>query len=103
MFGGDPITFASLLTADGLAVAATIVTMFISLVKTAVPKADKLDGALSAFALTAFLYVLAGIAVGVSTLDMGLAVFVAWLGCATSAVGIHKMIVKPVVEQIRGD
>lgn len=85
------ITFAVLLTAAGTAIAAGIVTAVVELLKRvfgALPG----TGALWAFALSAVLYVLAGIAVGVSTLDAGLAVFLAWLACATSAVGIHSTI-----------
>lgn len=91
------ITFAALLTAAGAGVGATIVTGFISLIKTAFGKIENWNGAAMAFILTAILYLLAGIATGVGSLDAALNVFVAWLTCATSAVGIHKVIVNPIV------
>jgi hypothetical protein len=41
---------------------------------------------------SAALYLLAGLATGVDSLDEGLVVFVAWLTCATSAVGVYSTI-----------
>lgn len=95
------LTFAALLTAAGAGIAAVIVTSFISLVKTAISVTANWDGALMAFVLTAILYVLAGIDTHVGTLDAGLGLFIAWLTCATAAVGVHKVIVKPVVEAVQ--
>jgi len=95
------LTFAALLTAAGAGIAAVIVTTFISLVKTAISAIANWDGALMAFVLTAILYVFAGIAVGVPSLDAGLNIFIAWLTCATAAVGVHKTIVKPVVSAVQ--
>ena len=53
----------------------------------------------SAFGLSAALSLLAGLATGVDALDEGLVVFVAWLTCATSAVGVHSTI-KPVAARV---
>lgn len=94
------ITFASLLTAAGAGIAAGLVTGLVSLVKTALANTPigKWDGMVMAFILSAALYVLAGIATGVSSLDAGLAVFLAWLTCATAAVGVHKAVVNPIVD-----
>ncbi len=46
----------------------------------------------SAFGLSAALSLLAGLATGVDALHEGLVVFVAWLTCATSAVGVRSTI-----------
>lgn len=100
------ITFASLLTAAGAGIAAGLVTGLVSLIKTALsntPIGPRLDGMLMAFGLSAVLYLLAGIATSVSTLDAGLGVFLAWLTCATAAVGVHKAVVKPVIEAVQKD
>jgi len=94
------LTFAALLTAAGAGVAAGLVTALISLIRTAVPQAEAWNGAAMAFVLTGALYVLAGVSVGVPTLDAGLGLFIAWLTCATAAVGVHKVIVKPAVNRI---
>lgn len=84
------ITFAILLTAAGSGIAAGIITGVVQLVKTAIPAMDgRFSGSLMAFTLSAVLYVFAGIAVGVDSLDDGLVVFIAWLTCATAAVGIY--------------
>ena len=89
----DTLTFAILLTAAGAGIAAGIITALVELIKSALPTvAQRFTGAFLAFVLSAILYVLAGIAVGVSTLDAGLVVFVAWITAATSAVGIHSTI-----------
>lgn len=89
----DPIpinlTFASLLTPPGVVAAAAIVTGLVALIRNVFAQLD-ISGALLAFVLTAVLYVLTGIAVGVSTLDGALLVFLAWLSAATSSVGIHS-------------
>ena len=89
----DTITFAILLTAAGTGVAAGLVTAVVQLLKTVSPTLDaRFSGALMAFVLSAVLYVLAGIAVGVDSLDEGLVTFVAWLTCATAAVGIYSTV-----------
>lgn len=101
MFEG--ITFAALLTAAGAGIAAGIVTGTVSLAKTAIPAIAEWNGAGLSFIGSGVLYVLAGVATGVATLDAGLGVFLAWLTCATAAVGIHKVAVKPVAERIADD
>ena len=101
----DEVTFAALLTAAGAGIAAGIVTGTVSLVKTALANTvvGTWDGAIMAFALSAVLYVLAAVATGVNTLDAGLGVFLAWLTCATAAVGLHKVAVKPVVKAVQNE
>lgn len=87
---GATVTFASLLTATGAGVAAVIITTLVQLVKTVVPAIDaRVSGASLAFLFSAVLYLLAGIATGVGTLDAGLTVFVSWLTCAVAAVGAY--------------
>ena len=87
------LSFASLLTAAGAGVAAGLVTTLVEVLKTAWGREGlPASGAALAFGLGAVLYLLAGIATGVDSLDAGLVVFVAWLTCATSAVGVHSTI-----------
>jgi predicted membrane protein len=97
------VTFADLLTAAGAGIAATIVTLAVDVIKAGLAKTPigSWDGVMMAFVLSAVLYVLAGIATSVSTLDAGLAVFIAWLTCASAAVGVHKVVVNPIVAQIK--
>jgi hypothetical protein len=91
----DGLTFAILLTAAGTGVAAALITGLVSLVKSVFPALDaRLSGAALAFIGSLILYVLAGIAVGVDSLDEGLVVFVSWLTCATAAVGVHQVVAK---------
>lgn len=85
------MTFASLLTPEGIVAFATVVTSLVALIKYVFPGIDAVvSGALMAFTLTAIGYVLCAFAVGVGTLDAALLVFVAWLACATASVGIHS-------------
>lgn len=99
----DAITFAALLTAAGAGIGAGIVTGTVSLLKTAIPFLKETNGALMAFVGSGVLYILAGISTGVGTLDAGLVVFIAWLTCATAAVGIYEVVTKPVVAAIQSD
>ena len=89
------ITFASLLTAAGAGVAAAIVSAFVELIKRSIPVAADWNGATMAFVASAVLYLLAGIATGVATLDPALVVFVAWLTCGLAAVGVHRTVIAP--------
>lgn len=91
----DPtaVTFPILLTAAGTGIAAGIVTGLVQLLKTAFPALDaRFSGASMAFVLSAALYIVAGFAVGVSTLDAALVVFLAWLTCGAAAVGVYSTI-----------
>ena len=83
------MTFSQLLDPAGLVIAAGLVTGLIEVIKSAFPGlADRMSGAFMAFIITGIVYVLAGISVGVSTLDAGLGVFMAWLACALASMGI---------------
>lgn len=97
------VTFADLLTAAGAGIAAVVVTTTVSVVKTALEHTPvgTWDGVAMAFVLSALLYLLAGIATSVRTLDAGLTVFLAWLTCASAAVGVHKVAVGPIVERVK--
>ena len=89
----NELSFASLLSAAGAGIAAGLVTTLVELAKTVWGRESMpVSGAALAFGLSAVLYILAGIATGVGSLDAGLVVFVAWLTCATSAVGVHSTI-----------
>lgn len=89
------LTLAGLLTVAGVAAGAVFVTTLVALLKnvfgTYVPQLDQ-NGALLAFILSAILYLLAGIATGVGTLEQGFAVFVAWVTCACAAIGVNGTI-----------
>lgn len=87
------ITFASMLTPEGVVAFASVVTSLIAYLKYTFPALDaRVSGALMAFALTGVGYALCAVAVGVPTMDAALALFVAWLSCATGAVGIHASV-----------
>lgn len=99
----DGITFDVLLTAAGAGVAATIITLFVDLVRASIPVTASWHGAAMAFVASAVLYVFAAVHVQAWTdLDAGLGVFVAWLTCATAAVGIHKTIINTVTGRLGG-
>jgi hypothetical protein len=85
------LTFQSFLTPEGVVAAAAVITVLIQLLKGVFPAIDaRVSGALMAFVLSAVLYVLTALAVGVADANAGLAVFLAWLSCATSSVGIKS-------------
>lgn len=87
------LTLASLLTVAGIAAGAAFTTAIVALLKGVFPGIDeRVSGALMAFVITAVLYVLAGISTGAVTLDAWFAVFVAWITCATAAVGVHSTV-----------
>jgi hypothetical protein len=89
----DTLTFAVLVTAAGAGIAGVIITTLVQLIKTVLPAIDaRVSGALLAFVLSAILYLVAGIATGVSTFDAGLNVFVSWLTCAVASVGAYATI-----------
>jgi hypothetical protein len=92
-FGDDTgPSFASFLTPGGAIVAAGIATAFIEVIKASIPVVgNAVSGALMAFILTAILYVFTALAVGVATPDDGLNIFLAWLTCSTSAIGIKSV------------
>jgi len=72
------LSFATLLTAAGAGIAAGLVTTLVELAKTVWGRESMpVSGAALAFGLSAVLYLLAGIATGVDSLDAGLVVFVA--------------------------
>lgn len=103
----EGVTFAVFLTAAGCGVAAALITGLVSLLKATdengkpvVPWLGAQSGARLAFLGSGILYVLTALATNVSTLDAGLGVFVAWLTCATAAVGVHKAIVKPIAAAV---
>lgn len=85
------LTFASFLTPAGVVAAAAVITTLIQLIKGVMPAIDaKVSGALMAFVLSALLYIATAAATGIADPNAGLAVFLAWLSCATAAVGIKS-------------
>jgi hypothetical protein len=86
-------TFASFLTPEGIIVAGGIITTLIQLIKGVFPAIDaRVSGAVMAFVISAILYALVAVSTGVAGLDAGLAVFAAWLACATAAVGVYATV-----------
>jgi hypothetical protein len=96
------VTFDSFLTPEGIVVAGGIITTLISVLRTAIPQVSTVNGALLALILSAVLYVLTAVSVGVGSLDAGLTVFAAWLACAATAVAAHEVVTKPVVASVQG-
>lgn len=87
------LTLADFLTVAGVAAAAAFATGIVALVKAVFPVVDaRVSGAVMVFILTAILYVLAGVSTGAATLDAWFAVFVAWVTCATAAVGVYSTV-----------
>lgn len=91
------VTFADLVTPAGVIIAAGIVTSLVQLLKGAFPILDaRLSGAAMAFLTSALLYVFTTYALlstgAIVPPDGFLGVFLAWLSCATSAVGIKSTI-----------
>lgn len=84
-------TFSDFLTPAGIIVAAGVVTAFVELLKGVFPAIDeRVSGALLAFIVTGLLYVFTALAVPPASPDGWLTVFLAWLACATSSVGIKS-------------
>lgn len=84
-------TFADFLTPAGIIVAAGIVTALVELIKGVFPAVDeRVSGALLAFTITGLLYVFTALAVPPPDPNGFLTLFLAWLACATSAVGIKS-------------
>jgi len=85
------LTFESFLNPEGVIAAAAVITVLIQLIKSVFPALDaRISGALMAFVLSAVLYVFTALAVGIVDANAGLTVFLAWLSCATSSVGIKS-------------
>jgi len=86
------ITIAELFTAAGAGAAALVVRQVVELAKAALPALDaRVSGALQAFVLTAAVYLAATLAVPEQqTPDGILAAVVAWVTCATAAIGIDQ-------------
>jgi hypothetical protein len=88
----DALTFEALFTAAGAGALALLVRQIIQLVKAVLPAVDAaVSGALQAFILTAIAYVVAVATVPAMQTPNGiLAAIVAWVTCATAAVGIDQ-------------
>ena len=97
----DGLTWAALLTAAGAVTAATIITLFIDVLKAAFPFVQNWNGMTMAFVLSAILYIAAALFVGISTPDVILGDILAWLSCAAAAVGVHTAIVKPISNAVK--
>lgn len=86
------LTIDALFTAAGAGAAALVVRQIIELLKAVFAGLDaKVSGALQAFVLTAALYLLAIVATPAQQSPNGiLATIVAWVTCATAAIGIDQ-------------
>jgi dipeptide/tripeptide permease len=92
------LTFEALATPGGVVVAAGIVTAIVQLLKSVFPGlSDRVNGLQQAFLLTAALYITGALVLSPLDANGYLGIFLAWLSCATSAVGIYEAAVKPVV------
>lgn len=84
-------TFASFLTPEGIVVAGALITALIQLLKRTFPVVDeRVPGAIMAFVLSAVLYLLTAVVVGVGSPDAYLTIIASWLACATAAVGVYS-------------
>lgn len=100
----DNLTLADLLTAAGAGIAGTIVTLLVDVWKAvfekAAPKLSDIDGVFLTAVFALILYVLVGIEVAGTTtstvLALAFSVFLAWLFCTAAAIGVHKVVVKPI-------
>jgi Mg2+/Co2+ transporter CorB len=87
------LTFAALYTPEGVVIAAGVITSFVALLKNVFPVIDaKVSGALMAFVVSALLYLASLTAVPILAPDNVLALLMAWLACATAAVGINSTV-----------
>lgn len=94
----NAVTFALLVTPAGVIIAAAIITSLVQLVK----NSFNISGAYIAFGFSLALYIAAAVALLPLNADGFLGVFLAWLSCATSAVGIHSTI-GHVAEDMQGN
>lgn len=89
----DSPTFASFLTPEGIIVAGSLITAFIALLKSVFPAIDaKVSGAIMAFILSAILYLVTALVIGLPDADAYLTLIASWLACATAAVGVHSTV-----------
>jgi hypothetical protein len=83
------MTFAQLLTPEGIVGAAALVVTLVQVIKAALPIVDaRVSGALLAFMATGILYALAAWVLPDRTPDSLLQVFAAWVAVAGLAMGI---------------
>ena len=83
------MTFASLLTPEGIVGAAALIVTFVQILKAALPVIDaRVSGALLAFMATGALYAVAAWVLPHTTPDALLQVFAAWVAVAGLAMGI---------------
>lgn len=89
----DSPTFASFLSPEGIIVAGSLITALIQLIKSVFPAIDaKVSGAVQAFVLSAVLYLVTALVVGLPSADAYLTLIASWLACATAAVGVHSTV-----------
>lgn len=89
----DSPTFASFLTPEGIVVAGGLITAFIQLLKAVFPIIDAtISGAVQAFLLSAVLYLVTALVVGLADANAYLTLIASWLACATAAVGVHSTV-----------
>lgn len=83
---------SSVLTIEGVAASAALVTGLIQLIKTALPKVDAGYEGIAALVLSALLVIVAFIDQNTFTLQAGFVAFVAWLSIAKLATGIYDEV-----------
>lgn len=87
------LTFAGLFDPQGVIAAAAAITALVTLLKRVSPVIDaRISGALMAFGLSALLYAASVTAVPITAPDDALRLVLAWISCATAAVGINSTV-----------
>lgn len=87
------LTWALLLTPEGIIVAAGLVNRLVELLKTVVPQLDaSVSGARLTFIVSGLLYVVAGAIVGVADPNLWLTILSAFLACAGGSIGIQSSL-----------
>jgi hypothetical protein len=87
------ITLDALFTPAGQATAAVLVRQFVEVLKVAIPALDaKVSGARMAVVVSAALYLLAALGVGVSTPEGVFQAVMAWLSVSAAAIGVNAAI-----------
>lgn len=87
------LTFAALYSPEGVVAAAAAITALVALLKSVFPVInERISGALMAFIGSALLYLASLTAVPITAPDDALRLALAWISCATAAVGIHGTV-----------
>jgi hypothetical protein len=98
----DQVTVELLTTAAGAVIAAGIITTLVELIKNIGALAwwnARLDGASQAFLFSLVFYLLIAVGTHPDTANEYLGLALAWLSCATSAIGIHRSVISRITDR----